>query len=92
MYACLTSCCSEKVIALVEEALCNPVMSGAENSESERQESRSVCSKNVHHQSDCILRHLLTDFVTALKSLLYSVFRSLFCSTAPRSVVVLSIL
>jgi len=74
MYACRMSCCSDKVVALVEEALCNPVMSDAENSESERQESRSVCSKNIHHQSDCILRHLLTDFVSALKSLLYSRF------------------
>jgi len=62
------SCCSDKVIALIEEALHKPVMLAAENLECDRQESRLVSTKNIHHQSDCILRHLLSDFVAMLKS------------------------
>jgi len=55
-------------VALIEHALHNPVTPAADDFESERQESRSVCSKNLLHQSDCILRQLLTDFVTTLKT------------------------
>jgi len=46
-------------------------MPAADGLESERQESRSVCSKNIHHQSDLILRQLLTDFISVLKSVLF---------------------
>lgn len=64
-------CRSDKVIALIEQALQRPMMQSSDNLESERQESRSVCLKSMHHQSDCILRHLLMEFVTALKSQLH---------------------
>lgn len=57
-----------KVVTLIEQALHNPVTLVTDNLESERQESRSVSCKSLLHQSDCILRHLMTDFVTTLKT------------------------
>jgi len=78
------------VVALIEEALQNPVMSAPDGLKTERQESRSVCSKNIHHQSDLILRQLLTDFVTVLKSVLfYSIHLSSTINTVKESVITL---
>lgn len=60
------TCCSRKIIDLVNDAMANPVLPPADD-DGQSVESRVICSTNVIHQSDCILRQLVTERISEIK-------------------------
>jgi len=66
---------SLKVVAIIDEALRNPMVPSVD--QSAIHESRVICSTSVIHQSDCILRHLVTEHMTTTRGL--SLFVSVLC-------------
>ena len=60
--------CSKKCESIINMSLENPVLLSSDN-DAELQASRVICSTNVIHQADCILRRLLTEHLTSAKGL-----------------------
>jgi hypothetical protein len=79
------------VVAVIDQALRNPVLPFVEDGSIH--ESRVICSTNVIHKSDCVLRHLVAEHITEFKGL-YVLRRIVFtyniglpeiCDSVPRN-------
>ena len=65
-HACKAPCSRSDVWAVVEEALDNPIKS-MEEKDSQKEESREICSQNGVHQADQILRKLIREKIEQSK-------------------------
>ncbi|XP_035673001.1 L-seryl-tRNA(Sec) kinase-like [Branchiostoma floridae] len=59
---------SEEIRELVAVAIANPVLAVSEENMEEKEQSRLVCSMNVLHQADQILRKCISDVMGSAKA------------------------